>query len=288
MFIRNLFLFGPEDSSAGGGGAGPAWHESIVTKGADGSESLTDFATWKDKAPAPLVKFITDNMTAARAKTEGMIKVPGEGATAEEIAAYHKAIGVPEKEDEYGYQLPEGLAEDAVDKAKIDAWRKEFKAAGIPKATAEKILNKYLGDEVAGMKARSEEYTKALEAERTELGKRFPKIDETVALANSLAKRNGIPESLKKAIEGGAFDPKNDKAFWGADALEAFAWAAKASGEDAGAGGGGTGSAANALATAKDIIANKDNPKYAKYHAGDPAVMAEVQAAYQAATTAGV
>lgn len=291
MFIKSFrFLCAPEGDPSGGGNPnpGPAWHESIVTKGADGAESLADFATWKDKAPAPLVKFITDNMTAARAKTEGMLKVPGEGATAEEIAAFHKAIGVPDKEDEYGYKLPEGLDEKVVDKARIDGYRKLFREAGVPKAAAEKILTKYFEDELGGIKARTEEHTKALAAEKEMLAKRFPEIDKTVGLAKGLLNRKGVPEALKKAIEGGAFDPTNDAAFWGADALEAFAWAAQASGEDPGGGGKGTAGAANALAAAKDIMTNKNNPKFAKYHAGDKDVAAEVTAAYRAATAAGL
>jgi len=42
-----------------------------------------------------------DELKKAR---EGMIKIPGEGATVEEIAAYRKAYGIPDTAD--GYELP--------------------------------------------------------------------------------------------------------------------------------------------------------------------------------------
>ena len=41
-------------------------------------------------------------------KMKEMIKIPGEGATPEEIAAYNKAVGVPETMDGYELPIPEG------------------------------------------------------------------------------------------------------------------------------------------------------------------------------------
>ncbi|WP_324694591.1 hypothetical protein [Novosphingobium sp. RL4] len=50
-----------------------------------------------------LVKVARDNQAALR--DSGRVKVPGDGASAEEIASFHRAIGVPEAVD--GYSLPE-------------------------------------------------------------------------------------------------------------------------------------------------------------------------------------
>jgi hypothetical protein len=45
------------------------------------------------------------------------VTVPGEGAAPEEIAAYRKALGVPEKPDGYGLKVPEGVPEHAWNEA---------------------------------------------------------------------------------------------------------------------------------------------------------------------------
>lgn len=47
-------------------------------------------------------------------KAEGL-RVPGEGATAEDWAAFNKALGVPETPDGYQYQAPENIPEEFKD-----------------------------------------------------------------------------------------------------------------------------------------------------------------------------
>ena len=48
-------------------------------------------------------------MAAARAKTEGMIRVPGDDAKPEDVAAFRKALGVPDDPTGYGLVKPETL-----------------------------------------------------------------------------------------------------------------------------------------------------------------------------------
>jgi hypothetical protein len=60
---------------------------------------------------------------AIKKATEGMIKIPGEGATPEEVVAYRKAQGVPETPDGYALTIPEN------DKEGFEAIAKEVKAA---------------------------------------------------------------------------------------------------------------------------------------------------------------
>lgn len=288
LFPRGFFE--GEGAVAGGGGTAftPSFEGAV---GADGafSEGWTAKAFGADyKGPlagakniSDVNKMLTDSMTAARAKTDGMIRIPGAEAKPEEWAAYHKAIGVPDNESEYSYKLPEGLKEEQISKPIIDGWRKEFKALGIPKATAEKLINKQLTDEAAGLKARHEAFNKGLEEEKAALATRFPKINETISLVNSLATRNGVPDSLKAAIADGAFDPTKTDKFWGANALEAFAWAAKATGEDRGGGAGGGAASGENAAWGKAVMSDKTHPLYAQYHAGDAAVLARVTAAYK-------
>src|SRR5690242_8897032 len=116
----------PASTSAGGAPGGAAlapvgtgttdtpWHEGIVAKEPDGTEKLADPATWLDRAPKPLSEFVRAQMTAARAKTDGMVKVPSADAKPEEWEAFYRAAGRPEKPEDYGLKAPEKLPDGVV------------------------------------------------------------------------------------------------------------------------------------------------------------------------------
>lgn len=202
----------PTQQTLGAGNEAP-WHESIISKGADGTESLADFAAWKDKAPAPLVKFITDNMTAARAKTDGMLKLPGADAKPEDWDPVWKALGRPDTPDGYGIAKPEKLP-DGVEWD--DAFAKGFSefahATGIPKAQAEKLIawhTEQMGAQAAAMREAGQ---KLVEEERAALQKAFgPQLADVAAKAQAAAVAAGLPAEI--------FDPAAG-AFLGAPALQ--------------------------------------------------------------------
>lgn len=289
MKLYPRFLLEGEGGEGGGGGGGfvpsfdgalkpdgafsEGWH--LKAFGADYNGPLSTVKTFGD-----LNKMLTDSMTAARAKTEGMVRVPGEGAKPEEIAAFHKALGVPEKPDDYEHKLPEGVKPEQLNAEQLKTWKAKLHAQGIPKKQAETIINEYLAEQASFQTKAQEELLKGLEAEKIELAKRFPEIDKTVAAVKALANKQGVPESLKSAIAGGAFDPTNQGAFWGADAMEALAWVAKALGEDNAPGGGKGGGMS--IAEAKTIMADKSHPLHEKYVKGDKEVAARISAAYAA------
>ena len=288
LFPRFLLEGEGQGGSGGGGGFTPsfdgalkpdgAFSEGWAAKafGADYNGPLSTAKTFGD-----VNKMLTDSMAAARAKTDGMIKVPGADAKAEEIAAYRKAIGVPEKPDEYGHALPEGVKDDQLNKEQLSAWKVRLHAQGLSKPQAEAIINEYLKEQFTTQSAMKAEFAKGIEAEKVELAKRFPEIDKTVAAVKSLANKPGVPDSLKAAIAKGAFDPQNTAAFWGADAMEAMAWAAKLTGEDGTKGGGG-GNGGMTIAEAKTIMSDKSHPLHEKYKTGDKEVTSKINAAYVA------
>lgn len=73
-------------------------------------------------------------------KRESQVRVPGKNATPEEIATYHKAIGIPEKPEDYEFSdLPEGLELTEEVKASRAEWSKHFQKLGIPKEAAKEI-----------------------------------------------------------------------------------------------------------------------------------------------------
>lgn len=287
MKLFPRFLLEGEDGGGGGGGGFVPTFEGAL--GADGnfSEGWTAKAFGADykgplanaKSFGDVSKMLTDSMTAARQKTEGMIRIPGADAKPEDVAAYRAALGVPEKAEDYAHVLPDGVKDEQLNKEQLSAWKGKLHAQGIPKAAAETIINEYLAEQAATQRATIAEFAKGIELEKVELAKRFPAIDKTVESVKALANRAGVPASLKAAIERGAFDPLNQSAFWGADALESMAWAAKATGEDSAGGSGAKAGGVN-MAMAKDIVMNPQNALNAKYLAGDKETVALVSAGY--------
>lgn len=75
-------------------------------------------------------------------KTKGMIKMPGADAKPEEIAAYRKAIGVPDTAEGYQLPIPESAVEE--DKALFGEIAKltaqEAHKLGVPKGAAESLF----------------------------------------------------------------------------------------------------------------------------------------------------
>ena len=102
---------------------------------------------WREGIPEdlkPIADRFTSREDAIRAiqsfqKREGQVRVPGKDAKPEEIAAYHKAIGVPEKPEAYEFFVPEGATVTDDMKANRVEWGKRFQAIGIGKDAAKKI-----------------------------------------------------------------------------------------------------------------------------------------------------
>jgi hypothetical protein len=96
------------DQQQGGGDADPSWYESVsADAGEDDSPSLRDWLKSAGiKDVDQLAKVARDNVKALR--DSGRIKVPGENATPEELAAYRKAVGVPDDPAGYEFAAPVG------------------------------------------------------------------------------------------------------------------------------------------------------------------------------------
>jgi hypothetical protein len=99
-----------------------------------------------------LAKIARDNQLALR--ESGRIKVPGEGATPEEVKAFHKATGVPD--DAKGYELPVVKGPDGHDVKLDDGILGRLSESalkyGIPKAAYQGLINDFVGlqlDQVA-------------------------------------------------------------------------------------------------------------------------------------------
>lgn len=145
-------------AAAGGAGADPDWYANVSGDAVDGeSASLRDWLKASNvKDVNGLAKIARDSVTALR--ESGRIKVPGEGATAEEVTAYHKAIGVPDAPD--GYQVAAIKDADGndvqLDNPLLERLAGTAHKAGIPKAAYEALVNDYVQaqlEQVAGIDA---------------------------------------------------------------------------------------------------------------------------------------
>lgn len=131
-------------------------------------------AAKKYETPADLLKAYSEAEKLIGRK--GVI-VPGENASAEEMAAFRAALGVPETADAYGLKAPEGVPEGvwSDDMAKVFAAKAH--EAGLTTAQAQAVAGWYAGTaaeqakamEAAAVAAREE----ATAAMRSEWGGQF-------------------------------------------------------------------------------------------------------------------
>jgi hypothetical protein len=139
-------------------------------------------------------------------KREGHVRVPGKNATEEEISAYRKAVGIPEKAEEYEFSdLPEGQDLNDEIKTSRQEWGKRFHELSIPKESA-KALSKMVSDDQQKYLAAQVEADKAFakaqeEALRNEW--KGPEFEKNKTLANrafaEVANRAGLKiEDLTK------------------------------------------------------------------------------------------
>lgn len=113
------------DQGGAGGAETPGWISALPDE-YKGNEYIKGF-----EKPGDFVKAHMDLKTehdALKPKLDGAIFKPGKDATPEETAAYHKALGVPEKSDGYEFPKTEGVDQDDA----MTAWAREtFHKAGI-------------------------------------------------------------------------------------------------------------------------------------------------------------
>lgn len=148
---------GGASAAAGDEGAGaesgqePAFFANLSREVRDG-ESASDYDWAKAsgiKDEASLARIARDNQKALR--DSGRVKVPAEGASAEEIKAFHTAIGVPD--DPSGYTVPEIKGADGkpvpLNTELIDRITKAAHEGGAPKGAIEHVLKTEIEHQLA-------------------------------------------------------------------------------------------------------------------------------------------
>ena len=85
---------------------------------------------WTEVGPSLAKAFVeTKKLVGAKAPT---VKVPGDGATPEEIAAYRKATGVPDTPEEYAITWPELPPGEQLDDTARSTWLARMHQIGAP------------------------------------------------------------------------------------------------------------------------------------------------------------
>lgn len=138
---------GDAGAGADGGKAAvdPDWYSQVSADAAEGDTSLRD---WLKASNVPditaLAKIARDNQVALR--DSGRVKVPGDDAKPEDVAAFHRAIGVPEKADGYEFKAPDGPDGKPLPLNTPLLTRLAEKAAvsGLPKAGFEAVVQDFI------------------------------------------------------------------------------------------------------------------------------------------------
>lgn len=188
-------------------------------------------------------------------RQEGMVKLPGEGATEEDLAAFRKALGVPETPDDYKLEIPQGLPEGVeLDDAALAPLKAEAHKLGVTPEQLQGLLNFQLAKEAqdwAELKQQQEQFTKeAEESLKKEWGQGYEKklaLVERVKLTGG-----GLPEG-----HWGNNDPHIQR-------LLANIGSKISEGQL-----GGHAEAVSALSPAmqaRDIVMNEANPYHKAYH----------------------
>ncbi len=186
--------------AAPGAGAGAAgtdasadWRSQFALEGDDGAK-LSRYLE-RFKSPQDLAKsYLHAQATISR----GGVKLPGEKATPDEIAAFNKAFGVPEKPDAYKLTRPQGIEAAPEAEGKFLA---AAHAAGLNQKQVDAVLGHYWslqGEALAAQRTAQQEQQRIADETRAATGRA---LDEAWGYAreNNLGRIN---QFLAPYLEG--------------------------------------------------------------------------------------
>ena len=101
--------------------------------------SLADF-----KDVGGLAKSYVASQKLIGERQEGMVKIPGEDATPEEIEAFHKAMGKPDMVEGYEFAKPDDMPDGVTwDQGMLDWFGQTMHNLGAPKGLAQGLMKSY-------------------------------------------------------------------------------------------------------------------------------------------------
>jgi hypothetical protein len=219
---------------------------------------------WRnDKADVESLSKSYQGLEQLLGKKANAIVPPSEKSTPEEVAAYRKAIGVPESPEAYNLkpeQLPEGVTwDDNVAKKAAELAHKHH----IPAAAMQEFMKFDMERAALMNQAAAQMIETQLETGRAELQKVWgDKMPEKIELARRAAVTAGVDPTSQ-----GFVDPQ---------VVKAIVNLAEKLSDDKLVAGDQTG-ASSTRARARDIMTNQANPLYSRYQEGDAEVVDQVR-----------
>ena len=219
---------------------------------------------WRnDKADVESLSKSYQGLEQLLGKKANAIVPPSEKSTPEEVAAYRKAIGVPESPEAYNLkpeQLPEGVTwDDNVAKRAAELAYKH----NVPAAAMQEFMKFDMERASLMNQAAAQMIETQLETGRAELQAVWgDKMPEKIELARRAAVTAGVDPTSQ-----GFVDPQ---------VVKAIVNLAEKLSDDKLVAGDQTG-ASSTRARARDIMTNASNPLYGRYQEGDAEVVDQVR-----------
>jgi hypothetical protein len=160
---------GGDGAAAGEGAKGEEGAAAGEGEAADWRAGIKDEALRKHADRFTSLEEMTRANVDARQKLSRAIIPPGKGAADEDVAAYRKAIGVPEAAD--GYEFPEIPKEAMTDEivAERGRWAERFHNMNVPAETAKALATAVLEEQAAAFEAQKKADAKFAEESEAEL-----------------------------------------------------------------------------------------------------------------------
>ena len=140
---------------------------------------------WAEVGPALAKSYVETKKLVGAKQT---LKIPDEHSTPEEVAAYRKAIGVPDEATGYRITRPEAAVSGAWDETAEQTFLAKMHEIGVPPQVVQEVLNwygQYLSDQQRGWHREAEATSQQL---RTEWG---PDFAANVGVANRAIQQYG-------------------------------------------------------------------------------------------------
>jgi hypothetical protein len=148
------------------------WRQKMVGDDPKALKALEKYQSPKDVANA--LRALTQRMSSGELK-----KALPTNFTAEELAEYRKANGIPEKPEDYDVNLGEGFVWGEADTPVLDSFREHALGANLPNEAVKKVLGWYVQQQQAQAEARAQQDENArvltIDALRAEWGAEYAK-----------------------------------------------------------------------------------------------------------------
>jgi len=219
---------------------------------------------WRDdKADMEALAKSYQGLEQLLGKKANAIVPPSEKSTPEEVAAYRKAIGLPDSPEGYKLkpeQLPEGVTwDEGVAKRAAELAHKH----NVPASAMQEFMKFDMERAAMMQQAAAGMIDAQLEAGREELQRVYgDKFNEKIELARRAAVTAGVDPASH-----GFVDPQ---------VVKAIVSLAEKLSDDRLVEGNQTG-VSNTRARARDIMTNQSNPLYQRYQEGDPEIVDQVR-----------